>query len=65
MLMCKGKGCKWKKQCSRYVLGRGIAARTDVSVQWIDHCLRHHDKFVRIGNPDAARTIEESTGRCK
>lgn len=50
MLMCKGNGCNWRSQCSRYVLGRGVADTTDISVKWMDHCLHHESKFVRIGN---------------
>ena len=47
MLFCKGIGCHWKKQCSRYVLGRGVTPNTDISAQWIDHCLHHHNDFER------------------
>ena len=24
MLMCRGKGCNWRRQCSRYVLGKAV-----------------------------------------
>ena len=49
MLMCKGRGCNWRGVCSRYVLGRAAKA-VDVTAEWMDHCLRHQDKFVRVGS---------------
>ena len=49
MLMCKGRGCNWRKQCSRYVLGKAAKA-VDVSAEWIDHCLHHQAKFLKINN---------------
>ena len=58
MLMCKGKGCNWKKQCSRYVLGRGIAAATDVVVKWMDHCLHHQQDFVAVNSEEGRRVAE-------
>lgn len=53
MLMCRGKGCIWRKTCSRYVLGKAARA-VDVSAEWLDHCLRHQDKFVRKQEQDDA-----------
>ena len=54
MLMCRGKGCNWRRQCSRYVLGRGVTPNVDVSAEWLDHCLRHESKFVRKQEQDDA-----------
>ena len=59
MLMCRGKGCNWKRTCSRYVLGTGIAATADISVAWIDHCPHHQDKFVAINSEEGRRAAEE------
>ena len=59
MLMCKGHGCNWRSQCSRYVLGRGIAKATDISVKWMDHCLRHQDKFIAINSEEGRRVAEK------
>jgi len=50
MLMCRGKGCNWRKVCSRYVLGRAAQA-IDMSIEWMDHCL-HASKFIRCGGED-------------
>lgn len=51
MLLCKGKGCNWKKVCSRYVIGRGMMKYTNENDKWIDHCL-HASKFVRMHGAD-------------
>lgn len=59
MLMCKGNGCNWRGQCSRYVLGRGIAARTDISAEWLDHCLRHQDKFIAINSEEGRQVADK------
>ena len=53
MLMCKGKGCNWRRQCSRYVLGKA-AKSVDVSAEWMDHCLQHQQKFERKQEQDDA-----------
>ena len=50
MLMCRGNGCNWRRQCSRYVLGKGIAPTADISAQWIDHCMHHQAKFIKMGS---------------
>ena len=47
MLLCKGKGCIWKRVCSRYVIGRGITQYHDCGDQWIDRCL-NGSKFHRM-----------------
>ena len=53
MLFCKGIGCHWRKQCSRYVLGRGVTPNTDVTAEWMDHCLHRHNDFERVADADA------------
>ena len=58
MLMCKGNGCNWRKQCSRYVLGKAARA-VDVSAEWLDHCLRHQDKFIAINSEEGRRVAEQ------
>lgn len=52
MLMCKGNGCNWKNACSRYVLGRGITKTSDISAEWMDHCLHHESKFIKCGTAE-------------
>ena len=58
MLLCKGRGCQYRKVCSRYVLGCAIdslpkptAVLTDGNGNdtWMDHCT-NAKKFMRIGN---------------
>ena len=58
MLMCKGKGCNWRRQCSRYVLGKAARA-VDVSAEWLDHCLRHQDKFIAINSEEGRKVAEQ------
>ena len=39
MLLCKGRGCQYRKNCRRYVLGQ-LRTQFDGCVDtWIDHCL--------------------------
>ena len=59
MLMCRGNGCNWKHVCSRYVLGKGIAARTDIGAEWMDHCMRHQDKFIAVNSEEGRRVAEQ------
>lgn len=49
MLLCKGRGCKYRKVCSRYVIGTGMTQYAGCGDTWIDHCLNTM-KFMRIGN---------------
>lgn len=58
MLMCHGKGCNWKDVCSRYVLGKAARA-VDVTAKWMDHCLHHESKFIRIGGGSRADKNEK------
>ena len=62
MLMCKGKGCNWRRQCSRYVLGRAAKA-VDVTADWMDHCLQHQQKFIRIGWADGEGPVKMQEGK--
>ena len=62
MLMCRGKGCIWRKTCSRYVLGKAARA-VDVSAEWLDHCLRHQDKFIAINSEEGRRVAEQLAGQ--
>lgn len=39
MLLCKGKNCRYKKTCRRYVLGQGVTQYDGCGDTWIDHCL--------------------------
>ena len=56
MLLCKGRGCKFRKECSRYVIGKAYdnlsqptAVLSDGKADtWMDHCL-NAKKFIRIG----------------
>lgn len=48
MLLCKGKGCKYRNVCSRYVLGTGMTQYAGCADTWIDHCT-NSKKFMRIG----------------
>ncbi len=58
MLLCKGKGCRYRKTCQRYVLGLAIerlpkpaTVLTDGKCdQWIDHCL-HTSKYEKGEQP--------------
>lgn len=54
MLLCKGRGCKYRKVCSRYVIGTGMKNYEGVGDTWIDHCTNTR-KFIRIGNADEFR----------
>ena len=63
MLMCRGKGCNWRRQCSRYVLGRGVTPNVDVSAEWMDHCMRHQDKFIAVNSEEGRRVAEQLAGR--
>jgi hypothetical protein len=56
MLLCRGKGCKYSKVCSRYVLGTGMAQYPGCGDTWIDYCL-HAKKFIRIGNVPEERDL--------
>ena len=56
--MCKGNGCNWRKTCSRYVLGKAARA-VDVSAEWLDHCLRHQDKFIAINSEEGRKVAEQ------
>ena len=58
MLMCKGNGCNWRKTSSRYVLGKAARA-VDVSAEWLDHCLRHQDKFIAINSEEGRKVAEQ------
>ena len=49
MLLCKGRGCKYRKTCSRYVLGTVMQAHLSECDTFIDHCL-HARKFEKY-NP--------------
>ena len=44
MLLCKGRGCRYRKNCRRYVLGTIQATGCDNT--WIDHCL-NAKKFIK------------------
>lgn len=48
MLLCKGRGCKYRKVCSRYVLGTAMPRYVGCDDTWIDHCL-NAAKFMRVG----------------
>ena len=58
MLLCKGRGCRYKKTCRRYVLGLAIenlpkptAVLSDGNChQWIDHCI-DAKKFEKVDQP--------------
>lgn len=66
MLMCRGNGCNWKHVCSRYVLGRGIAATTDISVEMRDHCPHHQQDFIAVNSEEGRRVaamVEASKSR--
>ena len=88
MLMCKGKGCNWRRQCSRYVLGKAVKVviereqrdacisdaereqarrdngkAVDVSAEWMDHCLQHQQKFIRIGWADGEGPVKMQEGK--
>jgi len=54
MLLCKGHGCRYRKVCSRYVIGTGMTQYAGSNDTWMDHCL-NAKKFVRIGNADDAQ----------
>lgn len=48
MLYCKGKGCQYSQQCSRFVLGKGAVNVKDLSATWMDHCIAAK-KFIKVG----------------
>ena len=51
MLLCRGKDCIWRKVCSRYVIGKAMKNLPVSSEnEWMDHCLHHETKFIRMGN---------------
>ena len=58
MLMCRGKGCHWRRQCSRYVLGKAAKA-VDMSAEWMDHCMRHQDKFIAVNSEEGRRVAAQ------
>ena len=49
MLLCKGRGCKYRKTCSRYVIGTAMANHVGENDTYIDHCL-HARKFEKYAN---------------
>lgn len=49
MLLCKGRGCQYRKVCSRYVLGTGMTQHAGCGDTWINHCL-NASKFMRVGS---------------
>jgi len=57
MLLCKGRGCHYRKTCRRYVLGQTVNklpkssdTKTDGKTDtWIDHC--HDAKKFEKFNP--------------
>ena len=62
MLFCKGRGCQYRKTCSRYVLGRGVQrCQSTISVpvadSWIDHCInaKKFDKYIPIHGTEASQ----------
>ena len=54
MLMCKGKGCRYRGTCSRYVLGRAMKAHAGITDTWIDHCVsaKRYDKYMPLNGAD-------------
>lgn len=62
MLLCKGKGCRYRKTCRRYVLGQTIeklpkptAVLSDGNTDtWIDHCIAAK-KFEKMDDPSKDR----------
>lgn len=56
MLLCKGKGCRYRKTCRRYIIGQAAgnlpkpaAAPSDGTADtWIDHCLnaKKFEKYI-------------------
>jgi len=50
MLLCKGKGCRYRKTCQRYVLGLGRTQYEGCEDQWIDHCI-NAKKFDKVEQP--------------
>ena len=46
MLLCKGKNCRYKKNCQRYILGLGRTHHEGSDDTWIDYCL-NAKKFVK------------------
>lgn len=59
MLLCKGKQCIWRKVCSRYVIGKGMTQYAGCGDTWIDHCLRHQDKFIAINSEEGRQVAEK------
>lgn len=50
MLLCKGKGCRYRKTCRRYVLGLGATQYDGCGDTWIDHCIdaKRFEKYIAI-----------------
>ena len=50
MLLCKGKGCRYRKTCRRYVLGLGATQYDGCCDTWIDHCIdaKRFEKYIAI-----------------
>ena len=44
MLLCKGKQCRYRKTCQRYVAGLDRTQYEGCDDSWIDHCL-HTSKY--------------------
>lgn len=60
MLMCNGKGCNWRRVCSRYVIGqaaRNLPKNDGDTV--IDHCPNRQDKFIAINSDEGRRVAEK------
>lgn len=62
MLLCKGKGCRYRRTCRRYVIGQAIenlpkptTVLSDGKADtWIDHCLnaKKFEKYIPVKNND-------------
>lgn len=67
MLLCKGKGCQYRKVCSRYVIGTGATQYAGVNDQWIDHCIsaKKFDKFVPMHGTPKEKCPTNSYGNVK
>lgn len=53
MLLCKGRGCNYRKTCRRYVLGQGVTQYEGCGDRWIDHCIdaKKFEKYVPVKVP--------------
>lgn len=50
MLLCKGKQCRYRKTCQRYVAGLDRTKYEGCDDSWIDHCL-HTSKYEKVEQP--------------